>query len=137
MELLMHLRDSGGDLDYMNVTDHMMELTKPWEITESPAKKFPRDNKIKCQLVKAGIATQPSLHLALAMSAFKATGKCNAQICKFKAKPTADCTFNNFRPFIVNKYSKCTKQHKATAKSIQFGIANATEDTINNADVAA
>ena len=95
-------------IDYMDVTDLMMELTKPLEITENPATKFARDDKIEHQLAKAGIAVQPSLHLALAMSVFKATGEYSVQICEFKTKPMAICTFNNFRPFIVNEYSKCT-----------------------------
>ena len=30
IDMLMHLRDGGGDLDYMDVTHLMTELTKPW-----------------------------------------------------------------------------------------------------------
>ena len=40
------------------------------------------------------------------------------------AKPAADEIFTNFRPFIVSEYGKRSKQIKATAKSVGFGIAN-------------
>ena len=128
----------GGDLDYMDVTHLMTELTRPWEVTENPATKFARDDKIERQLIKAGLATQPNLWLALAMSAFKATGEYDAQIGKFEAKATADKTFDNFRLFIVNKYAKRSKQDKSTAKSVGFGIATtAVAADIPNNDIQA
>ena len=59
------------------------------------------------------------------MSAFKSTGKYDAQIHEFEAKPVTDKMLDTFRPLIVNEYAKCTKQHKSTTKSVGFKIANA------------
>ena len=63
------------------------------------------------------------------MSAFKATGKYYAQIREFEAKATANKTFNWFRPFIVNEFTKRSKQNKIKAKSDGFGIANSAVAT--------
>ena len=96
LAMLTHLQSSGVNLDFIDDTDLMTKLMTTWEVTENPATKFAHDDKIEQQLVKVGLMAQPALCLALAMSAFKATGKYNAQIHKFQAKPTMDKTFDNF-----------------------------------------
>jgi hypothetical protein len=53
-QMIDHLRGTGGDLDYMDVSDLVTELTKPWEVSENPATKFARDDKYERQLIKAG-----------------------------------------------------------------------------------
>ena len=128
LELLNHLSDGGEDLNNMDVTELMGKLTKPWEVKENPATKFAHNDKIKHQLIRAGFPAQTPLCLALTMSAFKATGKNDKQIYDFDAKPAVNHTFNTFRPFIINKHSKCTKQNRSTAKSVHFGIADGIEE---------
>ena len=136
--MLTHLCDGGGDLDYMDVTQLMTELTKPWEITENPATKFARDDKIERQLIKAGIKAQPNLRLALNMSAFKGIGKYDAEIREFEAKPTAIKTFDNFCAFIINEFAKRSKQNTSTAKAVGFCIANyAVMTDISDNDIQA
>ena len=73
------------------------------------------------------------------MSAFKNTGKYDAHIHEFEGRATADKTFNNFRPFIINEYAKHNKQGKSTAKSIGFRIANAaiTMEQVDKEAIAA
>ena len=68
---------------------------------------------------------QPAMCLSLAKSTLKNTGEYNAQIHEFGGRATADKTFDDFRPLIINKYAKHNKQGKSTAKSIAYGIANA------------
>ena len=109
--------------DFIDITKLMNQLTTHLDVMENSATKFARYDKIEKQLVKAGLTAQPNLCLALAMSAFKSTGEYDTQIHEFKAKSVADKAFANFRPFIINKYAKCTKQHKSTTKSVRFGIA--------------
>jgi len=105
-EMLEHLHNGGGNLDYMDVTHLMTELTKPWEITKNPTTKIVHDNKIECQLIKARLAAQPSLRLALAICAFKETGEYDKQICEFEAKAPTNKTLDKFQPFIINEYVK-------------------------------
>ena len=56
----------------------MLQLTAALDGTKNPVTKFARDNKIECQLIKAGLPQQTQLHLALVMQAFKATSEYNA-----------------------------------------------------------
>ena len=65
---------------------------------------FARGDKYERQLVKAGIAAQPAMRLAIALDAFQA------------AKPVADKTFANFRPFIQREFTKRVKHDKTSAK---------------------
>lgn len=122
-EMLDHLRNAGGDLDYMDVSDLIAELTKPWEVSEHPATKFARDDKYERQLIKAGLPNQQALRLSLAQASFKATGEYDTQLREFDARPAVDRTFANFRTFIITEYAKRSKG-RSTAKSVGFGIAN-------------
>eukprot|EP00804_Cyclotella_cryptica_P002902 CCRYP_021007-RA/>CCRYP_021007-RA protein AED:0.15 eAED:0.15 QI:0/0/0/1/1/1/5/0/1206 len=56
-QMIDHLRDTGGDLDYMDVSDLVTELTKQWEVSENPATKFARDDKYERQLIKLAYQT--------------------------------------------------------------------------------
>lgn len=132
-DIIDHLRDAGGDLDYMDVADLIAELTKPWEVSEHPATKFARDDKYERQLIKAGLPDQQALRLSLAQSSFKATGEYDAQLREFDARPVADRTFTKFRTFIVTEYAKRSKG-RSTAKSVGFGIANSATTTTPTAE---
>ncbi|KAL7483889.1 hypothetical protein ACHAW6_009529 [Cyclotella cf. meneghiniana] len=101
LEMIKHLQNLGGDLDHLDVRD-----------------------KYERQLAKCEINAQPALRLAVALSAFEASGEYDAVIHKWNAKATADKTFSNFCPYIQCKFTKCTKHNKATAKSVGRGIAN-------------
>eukprot|EP00804_Cyclotella_cryptica_P014825 CCRYP_015027-RA/>CCRYP_015027-RA protein AED:0.12 eAED:0.12 QI:0/0/0/1/0.2/0.16/6/0/1256 len=100
-EIIDHLRDAGCDLDYMDVSDLIAELTKPWEVSERPATRYTHDDKYERQLIKAGLPDQQALRLSLAQAAFKATGEYDAQLQEFDARPAVDRTFANFRTFII------------------------------------
>jgi hypothetical protein len=129
-QIIDHLCDAGGDLDYMDVSELIAELTKPWEVSEHPATRYARDDKYERQLIKAGLPDQQALRLSLVQAAFKATGEYDAQLREFDARPRVDRTFTNFRTFIVSEYAKRAKGTRSTVKSVGFGIANAaTKDT--------
>ena len=115
---------NGVELDDSDVTELIKQLYEPWNLTENPATKFAGDNKIEKQQLKKGITSQPLVHLALAKSAFQATGEYKVALNTFKSKPTPDQFFANFRLFIIAEFSKHHKNDKTRAKSVGFGIAN-------------
>jgi hypothetical protein len=49
IELLTHLRDHGGDLDHLDVTELIQQLQKEWDHIEAPATFFARGDKIEKQ----------------------------------------------------------------------------------------
>eukprot|EP00804_Cyclotella_cryptica_P022210 CCRYP_017948-RB/>CCRYP_017948-RB protein AED:0.43 eAED:0.43 QI:0/0/0/1/0/0/2/0/229 len=101
MQLLTHLRQVGGSLDHMDVTELIANLQKP-----------------------VGQARNPELRLAFALATFQASGEYEAPLRKWLAKPRVDRTFTNFRVFMQQEYSKHHKQNKSTAVSVGRGIAN-------------
>eukprot|EP00804_Cyclotella_cryptica_P003440 CCRYP_002085-RA/>CCRYP_002085-RA protein AED:0.42 eAED:0.41 QI:0/0/0/1/0/0/2/0/285 len=133
-QIIDHLQDAGGYLDYMDVSGLITELTKPWEVSEHPATKYAHDDKYERQLIKAGLPDQQALQLSLAQAAFKATGEYDAQLRKFDVCPVADRTFTNFRTFIVTEYAKQSKRTHSTEKSAGFGIANSATTTTRIAE---
>jgi hypothetical protein len=134
LDLLTHLDDVGGVVDYMDVAELQAELTKPWDQIEAPTTLFERGDKVERQLEKAGIPAQPELRLATSLCWFQHSGKFDYVLDNWEAKPTAQKTFSNFRVFIQKEFAKRTKRDKQTAKSVGRDIANAAaeqEDELN------
>ena len=71
-ELIKHLRDTGADLDHMDVTRLIKELQEPWDMVEAPATLFARGDKYERRLAKTGQAANPSLRLALMLATVEA-----------------------------------------------------------------
>eukprot|EP00804_Cyclotella_cryptica_P022255 CCRYP_017925-RA/>CCRYP_017925-RA protein AED:0.39 eAED:0.39 QI:0/-1/0/1/-1/1/1/0/386 len=139
-EMLDYLYHMGGDLDHMDIAELNQELLKPWDHVEAPATMFARGDKYERQLIKAGIAAQPAMRLAVALAAFQASGEYDAAIRDWETKPVADKTFKHFRPFIQREFTKRVKHDKTSAKSVGKGIANQAreeDDTPSEADQAA
>ncbi|KAL7474037.1 hypothetical protein ACHAW6_000036, partial [Cyclotella cf. meneghiniana] len=112
-EMLEHLRNNGGDLDHLDVTD-----------------------KIEKRLVKTGQTANPTLRLAFALAATEATGDYESPLREWHAKGATIKTFANFRVYIQNKFAKKTKHNKTSARSVGRGIANATDEQIDKVDEA-
>ena len=127
-ELITHLEDVGGTIDFMDVAELQAELTKPWDQIEAPTTLFERGDKVEKQLEKAGIPAQPQLRLATALCWFQQSGEFDSALETWEAKPTASKTFSAFRVFIQKEFAKRTKRDKQTAKASGRGIANVTTD---------
>ncbi len=127
-DLLTHLRNVGGSLDHMDVTELFTNIQKPWDGIEAPAAHFARGDKFERQLLKVGQSKNPALRLAFALATFQASGEFEPALRDWEAKRKADQTFVNFRVFIQKEFGKQHKQNKTTAKSVGYGIANSITD---------
>eukprot|EP00804_Cyclotella_cryptica_P025977 CCRYP_002794-RA/>CCRYP_002794-RA protein AED:0.40 eAED:0.40 QI:0/0/0/1/0/0.5/2/0/349 len=114
LELLTHLEDVGGVVDYMDVGD-----------------------KVERQLEKAGIPAQPELRHATSLCWFQHSGEFDYALDNWEAKPAAQKTFSNFWVFIQKEFAKRTKRDKQTAKSVGRGIANAAAEQDNELNALA
>ena len=123
-QLLTHLEDIGGEVNYMDVTELHAELTTTWDQVEAPTTLFERGDKIERQLVKAGIPAQPQLRLATALCWFQQSGEFDNAIREWHLKAAAGKTFTAFRVFIQKEFAKRQKRDKQTAKATGRGIAN-------------
>jgi hypothetical protein len=52
--LLTHLRNVGGSLDHMDLTELISNIQKPWDDIKAPAAHFTRGDKYERQLLKVG-----------------------------------------------------------------------------------
>jgi hypothetical protein len=60
-DIMKHLRNVGGTLDHMDVTELTTNLYKEWDGIETPAAHFARGDKYERQLLKAGQKKNPEL----------------------------------------------------------------------------
>jgi hypothetical protein len=86
-------------------------------------------------LTRAGINSNLNKHRDMALFYLKATGKFNAAIREWEAKPAANKTWVNIKSFISTEYAKEYKQNKLTAKQFKANAieeqAEVTEELIN------
>ena len=124
LEMIEHLENIGADLDDMDITELSSKMHEAWDPTEHPATWFARLDKYEKQLEKAGVQRQPTLRLALAKASFRKAGEYNEAIARFEAKAVTQQTFDVFKTHMTKEFATHSKQNKASAKSVQFGIAN-------------
>ena len=138
LELLDLLRDAGGDLDDLEITDLNTKMLEPWDGVEAPVTMFARADKFERQLERHSIPKQAELRLSYAVSTYQTSGQFDAAMREWHAKLSADKTFPNFRMYIQTEFTKMVKRNRSTAGSVGKGIANkATEEKISDAEAQA
>jgi hypothetical protein len=138
LELLELLRDAGGDLDDLEITDLNTKMLEPWDRVEAPVTTFARADKYERQLERHSIPKQPELRLLYAVSTYQISGQFDAAMREWHVKAAADKTFPRFCVYIQNKYTKQVKRNRSTAGSVKKGIANkATEEIFSDAEAQA
>ncbi len=100
MELLELLRNAGGDLDDMEITDLNTKMPEPWDGVEAPVSMFAKADKYERQLERHLIPKQPELRLSYAVSTYQISGQFDAAMREWHAKPTTDKTSPTFRVYI-------------------------------------
>jgi hypothetical protein len=137
-ELLDLLRDAGGDLDDLEITDLNTKMLEPWDGVEAPVTMFARADKYERQLERHSIPKQPELRLSYAVSTYQTSGQFDGAMREWHAKLSADKTFPNFRVYIQTEFTKMVKRNRSTTGSVGNGIANkATEEKISDAEAQA
>jgi hypothetical protein len=106
LEILELLRNAGGDLDDIEITDLNTKMLELWDGVEAPVTMFARADKYKHQLERHSIPKQPELHLSYVVSTYQISGQFDAAMQEWHTKTLADKTFPNFRVYIQNKYTK-------------------------------
>ncbi|KAL7501789.1 hypothetical protein ACHAXN_000119, partial [Cyclotella atomus] len=107
-DIMKHLRNVGGTLDHMDVTELTTNLYKEWDGIETPAAHFARGDKYERQL----------------LTHFKADGDFEAALREWEAQAKNAKTFAKFRVFIQKEFANRKKNNKMTAGSVGKGIAN-------------
>ncbi len=124
-EMINHLQNRGGTLDFADTKTLLAERDGEWDASKIPQLYFNRVEKAMKGLTRAGINSDLNERQDMALYYFKAAGKYDAAVHEWEAKPAVDKTWADIKVFISAKYAKENKQNKHTAKCFK---ANAMQE---------
>ncbi len=133
-QMLEHLLDRGGALDFANTKNLIAKRDGEWNINKNPQIYFNRVEKAMKSLTQIGINSDLNEQRDMALYHLKATGEFDTTVCKWEQKPTASKTWPNIKTFISTEYTRENRQNKLTAKQFSANAIQeqpeATEDLI-------
>ena len=124
LQMLTHLRDRWGSMDYVDITALLAECDAPWNASEVPTKYFNRADKARRQLARANIQIDERAMMAKALKSFKDAGDFDAAIREWEARPAATRTYANLKVVMCAKFSKLNRQDSTTARATGHSSAN-------------
>lgn len=127
-QMIEHLADRGGELDFVDTTALEKERDEPWNPTEHVTTYFNRVERCKRSLAKAGITTCMNSMRNKALDAFKKSGEFKLALKDWDNKPDADKTWANLKPFFTKEYAKINRDGELTAKDAGFAGANNAQE---------
>ena len=133
-DMLNHLRNRGGALDFADTKTLLAERDGEWDASEVPQLYFNRVKKAIQGLTRAGINSDLNERRDMALYYLKASGEFDAAVREWENRPTVNKTWQNIKTFISAEHAKENKQNKLTAKNFKANMieeqAEATEELI-------
>ena len=133
-DMLTHLRNRGGALDFADTKTLLAERDGEWDASEVPQIYFNRVEKAIQGLTRAGINSDLNERRDMALFYLKASGEFDAAVREWEQRPAGGKTWQNIKTFISAEYAKENKQNKLTAKNFKVNMieeqAAATEELI-------
>ena len=133
-DMLNHLRNRGGALDFADTKTLLAEQDGEWDASEVPQLYFNRVEKAIQGLTRAGINSDLNERRDMALYYLKASGEFDAAVREWENRPTVNKTWQNIKTFISAEHAKENKQNKLTAKNFKANMieeqAEATEELI-------
>jgi hypothetical protein len=133
-DMLNHLRNRGGALDFADTKTLLAERDGEWDASEVPQLYFNRVEKAIQGLTRAGINSDLNERRDMALYYLKASGEFDAAVREWENKPAVNKTWQNIKTFISTEHAKENKQNKLTAKNFKANMieeqAEATEELI-------
>ena len=124
LQMLTHLRDRWGTMDYVDITSLLAECDTPWNAAEVPTKYFNQTEKARRQLARANVQIDERAMLAKALKSFKDAGDFDASIREWDARPVIAQTYANFKVVMCAEFSKLNRQDATTARATGHASAN-------------
>jgi hypothetical protein len=133
-DMLTHLRNRGGALDFADTKTLLAERDGEWDPSEVPQLYFNRVEKAIQGLTRAGITSDLNERRDMALYYLKASGEFDAAVREWENRPADQKTWQNIKTFISAEHAKENKQNKLTAKNFKANLieeqAEATEELI-------
>jgi hypothetical protein len=133
-QMLKHLLNRGGALDFANTKELLAQQDGEWNINKNPQAYFNRVEKAIKGLAQNGITSNLNERRDIALYHLKAAGEFDPAVCEWESKPMPQKTWANIKIFISVEYTKENKQNKLTVKHFKANAlqeqAKATEKLI-------
>jgi hypothetical protein len=123
-QMLTHLRDRWGSMDYVDITALLAECDTPWNAAEVPTKYFNRIDKARRQLARTNVQVDERAMMVKALKSFKDAGDYDAAIREWEAKPAAMQTYANLKVVMCTEFSKLNRRDSTTARATGHASAN-------------
>lgn len=117
LQMLTHLRNRWGVMDFVDITALLAECDTPWNAAEVPTKYFNRTDKARRQLARANIKIDERAMMVKALKSFKDAGDFDAAIREWEAKPADLQTYTNLKTVMCAEFSKLNRQDTTTARA--------------------
>ena len=124
LQMLTHLRNRWGAMDFVDITALLAECDLPWNAAEVPTKYFNRVDKARRQLARANVQIDERAMMVKALKSFKDAGDFDPAIREWEARPVAMQTYANLKIVMCMEYSKLNRQDSTTARATGHGSVN-------------
>ena len=124
LQMLTHLRNRWGTMDYVNITALLAECDTPWNAAEVPEKYFNRLDEARRQLARLNVQIDERAIVAKALKSFKDAGDYDAAIREWEAKSIANQTYSNLRIVMNTEFTKLNRQDATTARATGHASIN-------------
>jgi hypothetical protein len=124
LQMLTHLRNRWGTMDYVDITTLLAECDTPWDAAEVPEKFFNRLDEARRQLARANIQVDERAIVAKALKSFKDAGEYDAAIREWESRPIANQTYANLRIVMNTEFTKLNRQDSTTARATGHASIN-------------
>ena len=124
LQMLTHLRNCWGTMDYVDITTLLAECDTLWDAAEVPEKFFNRLDEARQQLARANIQVDERAIVAKALKSFKDAGEYDAAIREWESRPIANQTYANLRIVMNTEFTKLNRQDSTTARATGHASIN-------------
>ena len=124
LQMITHLRNRWGAMDFVDITALLAECDVPWNAAEVPTIYFNRTDKARRQLARANVQVDERATMAKALKSFKDAGDFDAPIREWEARPIATQTYANLKTLMCAEFAKLNWQDSTTAKATGHASAN-------------
>ena len=114
LDMLEHLENRGGDIDYIDIQEMRKERDAPWNTNEHIVTYFSGVQRAVKRLTKAGVTSDEIELLANALYSIKQSGEMEYALQEWDKKAKADRTWEKAKTYFSKEYAnrKSTKQSK-------------------------
>ena len=124
LQMLTHLCNRWGTMDYIDITALLAECDTPWNAAEVPEKYFNRLDEARRQLARLNVQIDERAIVAKALKSFKDAGDYDAAIREWEAKSFANQTYSNLRIVMNTEFTKLNRQDATTARATGHASIN-------------